>query len=399
MTIDELLDALESQTGRKPNQEQRVVMEYNDGPLHVIAGPGTGKTYALILRCLRLLCVDRVRPEAIVLTTFTHKAADELEQRLLTSLLQLSVVFPEISAIDLSRMHLGTLHSLCWDFITETPASPYRDLESLRQLDRAFFVYSQSRFCKNTSDSETEKLFLEIASWVENKTLDTLPPRWKRVEMFNTMYERIVHDRVDRVRFADSAPFRKELIHLIEEYETALDLRRFTDQTLMQQQALEVLCSQEGRLRTQNIEHVIVDEYQDTNPVQAAVYRALTARPPHHLCVVGDDDQALHRFRGGTVACMVRFEDECKKVWPGSSVRSVFLRETYRSHPAIVSWINEYITVHPQMSLEGARVHEKEPLHSQDNLYPDAPVVWAIRGKKIKDVASSFVEVLRALKE
>src|SRR5260221_81149 len=138
MTVDELLDALESHTNRTPNREQRDVMEYNEGPLWVIAGPGTGKTYALILRCLRLLCVDRIRPENIVLTTFTHQAADELKQRLLTSLLQLSTTFPETSAIDLSRMRLGTLHSLCWDFLTETPGSRFRHLESMTPLDRAF---------------------------------------------------------------------------------------------------------------------------------------------------------------------------------------------------------------------------------------------------------------------
>ena len=60
MTTEELLEALVERTGRPPNSEQRVVMEQRGGPLQVIAGPGTGKTYALILRCLLLLCVDRV---------------------------------------------------------------------------------------------------------------------------------------------------------------------------------------------------------------------------------------------------------------------------------------------------------------------------------------------------
>ncbi len=113
MTIDELLDALASQTGRTPNPEQRTVMEHNDGPLWVIAGPGTGKTYALILRCLYLLCLCHVPPEAIVLTTFTRKAAEELKQRLHEAILRLSVVFLEMSAIDVSQMRVGTLHSLC----------------------------------------------------------------------------------------------------------------------------------------------------------------------------------------------------------------------------------------------------------------------------------------------
>jgi DNA helicase-2/ATP-dependent DNA helicase PcrA len=158
MIVDQLLDALTSATGRTPNLEQRAVMEHNDGPLQVIAGPGTGKTYALILRCLYLLCVLRVRPEAIVLTTFTRKAAEELKHRLHETLLRLSDAFPELREIDVSQMRLGTLHSLCWDFLTETPDSPFRHLQSLTALDRAFFVYTQSRFCRYDQGSETEEL-------------------------------------------------------------------------------------------------------------------------------------------------------------------------------------------------------------------------------------------------
>lgn len=263
MTIDELLDVLASQTGRTPNPEQCAVMEHSGGPLQVIAGPGTGKTYALILRCLYLLCMDRVPPEAIVLTTFTRKAAEELKQRLHETLLRLSDAFPEIREIDVSRMRLGTLHSLCWDFLTETPGSPFRHLQSLTALDRAFFVYTQSRFCRFDQGSEADELFLQLISWVEQKTYRVLPNPWKRAQMFITMYERLVNDRIDRARFADSRPAFKMLIQLAEEYEMVLRDRHFTDQTLLQQQALDILCSPEGQLLVQDIQHVVVDEYQD----------------------------------------------------------------------------------------------------------------------------------------
>jgi DNA helicase-2/ATP-dependent DNA helicase PcrA len=399
MTADELLEALAAQTGRTPNRAQRYVMEQDNGPLQVIAGPGTGKTYALIRRCLHLLCVRRVPPEAIVLTTFTRKAADALKQRLHESLLRLSTTFPEARMVDISRMHLGTLHSLCWDFLTETPASPFRHLRPLVALDRAFFVYSQSRFCRFDQDSETQELFLQLISWVEQKSYHVLPARWRRAQMFVTMYERLINDRVDRVRFAESSPAFQLLIQLVEEYEAALRDHHFTDQTLMQQQALDILCSPEGRPLVQGLQYTIVDEYQDTNPLQAAIYRALAAMPPHNLCVVGDDDQAVHRFRGGTVSCLVRFAEECKQAWPDCEVSSVSLTETYRSHPAIVDWINEYIKIHPQMSLPNARVREKAPLHAQPSLMKTAPVVLAIRGKNAQEVASNFVEVLSLLKE
>src|SRR6185312_2077805 len=82
MTIDTFLKTWVKLIGKVPNVAQQSVFEHSNGPLWVIAGPGTGKTQTLILRCLFLLCVKQVPPEAIILTTFTRKAADELETRL-----------------------------------------------------------------------------------------------------------------------------------------------------------------------------------------------------------------------------------------------------------------------------------------------------------------------------
>lgn len=140
-----------------------------------------------------------------------------------------------------------------------------------------------------------------------------------------------------------------------------------------------------------------MDEYQDTNPLQAALYRELAGRSPHQLCVVGDDDQALYRFRGGTVSCMVRFGDECQEAWPTCHVESVQLARTYRSHPEIVRWINGYVIAHPQMNLPYARVAGKSPLTPARAEHPEGPVVWLIRGKNTKEVAANFAEALRQL--
>src|SRR5260370_20946947 len=151
------------------------------------------------------------------------------------------------------------MHSLCWDILTETPASRFRHLQTLSALDQAFFVYTRSRFCKYGLDSETERLFLELVNWVEHKTYRVLPSRWDRAQMFITMYERLLHDQIDRTRFANLSPAFRLLIQLIEEYEVALQEQHFTDQTLLLQQALEILQSPEGRLVVQGIQAVIVD--------------------------------------------------------------------------------------------------------------------------------------------
>ncbi len=399
MTREEFLGAWASIAGGPPNSEQLAIMEHIEGPLQIIAGPGVGKTYALILRVLFLLCVCHVAPSAIVLTTFTRKAAEELRLRLQEAHSRLSTNYPELRAIDLSQMRLGTLHSLCWDILTEVPGSRYRHLQPLGALEQAFFIYTTSSFGNKDNPNKLNELDLQLVSWIDKKSYRSLPSRWQWVKIFTSAYERLLNDQIDRTSFAEARPIYERLVQLVEEYETALSERHFTDQTLIQQQALELLRSPEGNSWIQSVQYVVVDEYQDTNPLQATLYRALAAALPHNLCVVGDDDQALYRFRGGTVGCLVHFAEECRSAWPKCSVRQLSLVENYRSQPAIVDWCNDHISIHPVMSLPNARVAEKIRLHAQPSSSPTSPAVVAITGKDAKENAFNFVTTLRLLKE
>jgi len=401
MTREEFLGAWASIAGKPPNPEQLAIMDHAHGPLQITAGPGVGKTYALILRVLFLLCVCHVPPQAIVLTTFTRKAARELRQRLQEALSRLSTKSPELRAIDLSQMRLGTLHSLCWKIITEMPGSRYRHLQLLGALEQAFFIYTTSSFGRS-GQSDVDELDLRLASWIDKKSYRSFPSRWQWVKLFTSAYERLLNDQLDCANFANAQPVYQRLMQLVQEYEAALHKRRFTDQTLIQRQALELLRSAEGNAWIQSVQYVVVDEYQDTNPLQAALYRSLAAATPHNLCVVGDDDQALYRFRGGTIGCLVHFAEECQRAWPTCEVRQLSLTENYRSQPAIVEWCNRYISIHPHMSLPNVRVQiageAKTPLHAHSSCSVE-PAVVAIRGKDLKESASNFVAILRLLKE
>lgn len=295
-------------------------------------------------------------------------------------------------------MHLGTLHSICYDILTQTPGSRFRHLQPLGALERAFFIRTTSSFGKNTTQT-SEQEEIQLACWIDKKQYRSRLSRWQWVKTFTTAYERLANDQIDRARFADASPVHKRLIEYVEEYEAALRERHFTDQTLLQQQALYLLQSPEGALWRQDIKYVFVDEYQDTNVLQAKMYRALAAAPPHNLCVVGDDDQALYRFRGGTVSCLVHFVQECQQTWPGCEVTQFALLENYRSQPAIVDWYNHVISIHPQMSLPYARIAEKAPVRAQPPSRLIQPAVWAIRGKTLKESAENFVTALHLLKE
>ncbi|HEU5378172.1 MAG TPA: ATP-dependent helicase [Ktedonobacteraceae bacterium] len=407
MKVEELLAALQALPSHSiiPNEAQRAVMLHDGGPLWVIAGPGTGKTQALILRCLRLLCVEKISPSAILLTTYTRKAALQLQQRLQETLHRLHAFFPEIEQIDLTSIRLGTIHSLCMDLLQSTPASPFRHIHLLDEVERILFVMANSSLC--TSQAMDDAIVLDLLNWAEQPDnppeRSFLPSRWDRARIFINLFQRLIEDGINQQQLAASAPHLRVLCDIIAEYREQLQAHHFTDYTLIQQQTLEWLSSPAGKAFLQGngqqpgIQHVIVDEYQDTNPLQALLYRALAENAPHQICVVGDDDQALYRFRGGTVTCMVRFAEECQRVWPGCLVRQIALTQTYRSHPAIVEWINAFITTQPSLKVSGARVENKPRLQAMRPAYIQGPVVYAIRGKNGNEVAASFAQLIAGL--
>lgn len=142
--------------------------------------------------------------------------------------------------------------------------------------------------------------------------------------------------------------------------------------------------------------HVLVDEYQDTNPIQEAIYFRLCDTPPHNLTVVGDDDQALYRFRGGTVESLVGFPDTCRTRWQAQP-NVVYLSHNHRSDSAIVEWRNEYITSYECMREPNVRIAGKPPLVAA---LPRGshPALGLIRTSKVKDCPVNVASLVHELK-
>jgi DNA helicase II / ATP-dependent DNA helicase PcrA len=121
ITLSQLYKTLREMPGRniKLNDNQLSIIEHDKGPLWIIAGPGSGKTEVLVLRCLKLLLVDGVDPRSIMITTFTEKAGRNLNDRLMNYKAFLSKTFPELNKVDLFQLRVGTLHSLCNSIMLE----------------------------------------------------------------------------------------------------------------------------------------------------------------------------------------------------------------------------------------------------------------------------------------
>src|SRR4029078_8552664 len=122
-------------------------------------------------------------------------------------------------------------------------------------------------------------------------------------------------------------------------------------------------------------------EYQDTNLVQEEIYLTLARREPHNVVVVGDDDQALYRFRGGSVEGMVSFDEACQAfLGIGAGIVARYpLVANFRSHPVIVAFCNDYITAFPSMAQPRARVPNKPALVAAGSIAGQYPAVGQLR--------------------
>ena len=138
MRTEEFLAIVEEDTGRKLNSEQRAAVTHGPGPLWVLAGPGSGKTEVLVLRCLKLALVDRVEPRSIILTTFTEKAARSLQERILTRKAAVEARYGSVRDIDVSTIRIGTLHSIANDVMREFRYRPYQNTQLLDELSLSF---------------------------------------------------------------------------------------------------------------------------------------------------------------------------------------------------------------------------------------------------------------------
>lgn len=364
------------------NEGQHSAITHGSGPLWITAGPGSGKTEVLVSRALKLLLVDEVPPESILITTFTEKAAQNLEERVADRIATLGYE----EEIDANALRIGTLHSLCNDLMQEYRYQEYANVELLDEDGQQLFMYGNCDFVEylrqdkvsaeswetipeGSLEGDEWTFFEKILGW--GVSSEWGPNRWQATSGAAKLLSRLSQYRVDTEQLKNEAdaPWRVTAEGL-ERYRETLREHSRCDFARLLELFIEFLDSESGSRLHQGdssrdqppLTHVLVDEYQDTNPLQEELYFRLAEELEEpNITVVGDDDQALYRFRGGTVECLIRFPERAAERLD-TEVETVQLRHNYRSTEDIVGWCNRYLDEYPLMQASGSRAPDKEPM-------------------------------------
>ncbi len=281
------------------NEPQRDAVAHKDGPLMVFAGAGSGKTRVITFRIANLLACHRVPPYRILAVTFTNKAANEMRSRL-----------EHLVGADVTRdLWVGTFHATC--------ARLLRRYHEVVGLARDFVIYD---------DADQRALM--------NRVLKALRIDEKRFppKMLLSMIHGYKQQGLGPSEAPQNDPFEKVAAQAYEAFQKHLltaNAVDFDDLILHAVRVAEARESIAGAELRSRFRYVLVDEFQDANPIQYRLVKAL-ASEHHNLCVVGDDDQSIYRWRGADVRIIRGFQRDF------ADATTVKLEENYRSSSNIV---------------------------------------------------------------
>lgn len=356
---------------------QRDVIGFLNGPLLVIAGPGSGKTYSIILRALNLLLLGKAEPKHLVLCTFTEKAAFELRDRMAAAARKVGY------AGDLSELTVSTIHGLCSRILAKHRhrtelGHGYGTLDELTQL---LFVFEH---------------FDEIVGQEDNGLfLQRWRTRWSAIEGVCGYFDKITEELVDPAQLSASTNSAHAAIGNAYTAYRGLLLANNRIDFAHQQRLVHDLLQQPTTAEavTRDIRYVLVDEYQDTNYIQEQLLLKLTERTSN-ICVVGDEDQSLYRFRGATVRNILEFPQRV------SGCKVLSLTTNYRSHRDIVERYDRWMGSANWTNGSGPDFrYPKTIVADAGATHPMYPSTLAIWGRDSRDAAARFADFVEFLKK
>ena len=343
------------------NKEQREAVFCTEGPLLMLAGAGTGKTRSLTHRIAYLIEEAGVNPWNILAITFTNKAADEMRERACN-----------LVGAGSENLWISTFHATCSRIL--------RRHIDLIGYDRNFTIYDandQKSLMKEVMKSMkidnkqfTEKAVLSEISAAKDECKSPSDYKNEFADDFRRKKIGEIYEQYQkRLRENNALDFDDLLVKTVELFQTNPDILEYY----------------QDRFR-----YIMVDEYQDTNTVQF-IFVSLLARKYRNLCVVGDDDQSIYKFRGANIYNILNFE----KIFPDARV--IRLEQNYRSTKNILDAANGVIVNNKGRkekklwteNVQGELVHFKQ----YDTEYEEAEGVvsrinfLAMRGVAYEDMA------------
>ncbi len=362
-----------------PNQNQQIAIHHHKGPLLIIAGPGSGKTYTLVERIINLITTQGAKPEQLLVVTFTEKAAQELKTRISNRILDLDLSF------NVNEMYLGTFHSICLRVLEE-----FRDFTRLKrsfilmdQFDQQYLLYQNLREFSNIIGIEHIQGEQKLPAWVKSENL---------LKWLNKVSEEALD--VDELCLSSDAAINA-LGDCYRVYQGILAKRNSLDFSCIQLETYsllrdhpEILAELQNRL-----EYLMVDEYQDTNTIQEKLLHQLMGSK-QNICVVGDDDQALYRFRGASVRNILEFPDQ----FAPNQCQQVKLSINYRSHPDIVNFYDTYMGDKLWLR-NGVNYRYAKNIKARDDTFQDIPTVVSSITPEDDDWHDDVYQMLIFLKE
>lgn len=328
------------------NEQQLQAVTSTEGPLLILAGAGTGKTKTLTTRLVHILNKGLANPNEVLCVTFTNKAAQEMENRIIK--------------IDNSISYLpwiGTFHSIAAKFL--------RKHATLATLENNFTILDKAdsiKLLKNIQKNSVIAgiLYNKISKY---KNLAMLPDDVSQEE-YNNDYNSISFEYGD-ISFEDNFLYK-----YYSEYQKQLKAMNCCDFGDLLLLSLKILLANSEILSRyqEKFKYIFVDEYQDTNLVQYLFIRLL-AQKHQNICCVGDDDQAIYGWRGADVKHMLQFEHDFK------NAKLIKLERNYRSTAPILGAANGVIKENTQRIGKNLYPHnEKAAQHIYVTAFPSGMI-------------------------
>lgn len=341
------------------NPEQKKAVIHDRGPLLILAGAGSGKTRVLTHRIAYLIDQAGVNPWNILAITFTNKAAREMRERV-----------DSLVGYGSENIWVSTFHSTCVRILR-------RYIDRI-DYDTSFTIY----------DSDDQKTLIREVC----KFLDVDTKKFKERALLSAIShakdELITPEQYERENQGDFS--KRTIAKVYKEYQSRLKKNNALDFDDLINKTVELLRSCEDVLQyyQNRFKYIMVDEYQDTNTAQFELIRTLASTVneegviEHNLCVVGDDDQSIYKFRGANIYNILNFEKE----YPDTAV--IKLEQNYRSTKNILTAANEVIACNLERKSKALWTDQSE----------GDPIFWQVFESDREEAESVASDIARAVK-